>query len=75
MPSVRDGRMRWLTAFTNFGKLPSSRASTVYSPVTGWGMSDPDQRLWGGSQWSHTPKMSWKMSPSQKIGITQTIVP
>src|SRR2546422_5420977 len=58
------------------------RLSTVYIPVrtaheegTEQGVSAPVQRPFAGSHWSHTPNTSWSTSPSQKIAITQMIVP
>src|SRR5205823_573336 len=39
------------------------------------GTSAPLQRPFAGSHRSQTPKISWSTSPSQKIGMTQIIVP
>ena len=58
------------------------RLSTVYIPV--WnrhveggaqGVSTPVQRPFAGSHRIHTPKTSCRMRPSQKIGMTQMMVP
>src|SRR2546428_13865081 len=63
-------------------EVPLNYAVTVYRPVRigheeggVHGTSVPVQRPFGGSHWSHTPNTSWRMRPSQKIGITQMIVP
>src|SRR3989442_14555853 len=69
IPSVSEGRIRCATASTKAGRVPASRLSIVYSPVTvGGGERRGGNRPEAGSQPRQTGKTGLGMRTQQENG-------